>query len=364
MRSRLSKESKQPRLEGVAPPQMLREDFDTLNSRVILRCSSDVEQLILIQAVEGHAHYGHGRFYGKTYPNTTLDDISRSLKLDPNAVRRGRQELIDEIHEFVERVIAGEEISTATNIDGEPLLRCGVLRHLEIDPKGVLQGLYLGGLRDEAEIRKMAHDTYGVQMGYGKCYMVDQKVLRKLGLDGYQLARKAHEEDMDRFEEAGLFATNGDPHVAYMYVRFVEGPGASDDGAIVIAGMKYGLSAAIGCFLADAVDTLEKYVPVYDDQDSGISEYIEKNYADIGVTRQDAAELAYLCSIPRNMQGRLPDSSLRHLLQIDRRYDQSTIESHLAYVAGRPYDEMDLDHGECTNAEFYSYIEEKLKANN
>ncbi|MCX6345497.1 MAG: hypothetical protein NT018_10575 [Armatimonadetes bacterium] len=351
---------REPRFDGVAPPHILRDDFATLDAKAALRCSYDVSQLILMQSIEGHAHEGHGLFYGRKFPNTTIDDISRSLRLDPRAVKAERQELIDEVKQFADRVIAGEDLRFACNTQNEPLMRCGALRQFEIEGHGVLQGLYMGGLRDGAEIRTAAGKRFGAEIGYGKCYLVDQKVLKGLGMDGYDLARKPHEADIARFERAGLFAHNGEAHVAYMYVRYKVGPGASDDAAVVMAGKMRGLSAAVGCFLADAVDTLEKYVPEYSDQDSGISEYIESNYPKLGLCRDDAVTLAYLCSIPREMEEKLPDSSLRHMLQIDRKIDQSTIESHLAYVAGKPLSLMELDHGECTNVEFYKYIEQKL----
>ena len=348
---------KMTRLPGVAPLEMLREDFDALRSRAYLRCSADVEELVLMQSIEGHSHEGHGIFHGKKFPNTTVDDVSRSLRLSPSAVKEERQLLIDEVLEFAERVTAGQDIRFACNAEGEPLIRCGALRLLEIDPIELLKGFYVGGLRDTAEVRDLANKRYGVEMGYGECYMIDQAALHRLGIDGYELARKPHEQDMKRFEEAGLFAKNGDGNVAYMYIRFKAGPGASDDAAVVMAGKLWGVSAAVGCFLADAVDTLEKYVPVYGDQDSKISAVIEPH---IDLTVDDAVDLAYLCAIPYEMQGKLPDDSLRHMLQVDRKLDQCPLESHLAYVAGKPYSEMVLDHGECTNLEFYEYVDQKM----
>lgn len=352
--------ARQPRLEGVAPPNTLREDFVALDAKTTLRCSYDVEQLILMQSIEGHAHEGHGLFYGRKYPNTTIDDIARSLRLDPDSVKEERQELIDEVMEFAGRLMNGDDVKYACNVDGEPLLRCGTFRHLELDPHGVLVGLYLGGLRDDAEIRAIAGQRYGIEIGYGKCCLVDQKVLRQLGLDGYDLARKGHEDEIEAFQNAGLFAHNGDPNVAFMYVRYQVGPGASDDAAILVAGKLYGLSAGVGCFLADAVDTIEKYVPEYSDQDSDISDYIGRNYPKLGVTRDDAADLAYLASIPPEMEGHLADSSLRHMLQINRKHDQSAIESHFAYLAGKPFSEMEIDRGECTNTQLYQYVERKV----
>lgn len=347
----------QPRLPGVAPPDILREDFGALDAKATLRCTADVEELILMQSIEGHAHEGHGLFHGRRFPNTTIDDIARALRLNPADVKEERQILIDEVREFAERAIAGENIHFACNTDGEPLIRCGALRNVEIDAAGVLRGLYTGGLRDGAEVRTLANKRYGVEMGYGECRLVDQEAMHRLGLDGFELARTGHEHELGRFENAGLFASNGTDHIAYMYVRYKEGPGASDDAAVVMAGKLWGVSAAVGCFLADAVDTLEKYVPEYSDQDDEISKLIE-SHVDLKIDA--AVDLAYLCAIPKEMQGRLPDDSLRHMLQIDRKSDQCPLESHLAYVAGKPYSPMILDHGECDNVEFYNYIEEKL----
>lgn len=310
-----------------------------------------------MQSIEGHSHEGHGIFHGEKFPNTTVDDISRSLRLNPNDVKEDRQILIDEVREFAERAIAGEKLRFACNADGEPLIRCGTLRSIEIEPAGVLKGLYAGGLRDSAEVRTLANKHYGVEMGYGECYLVDQEVLQRLGLDGFVLARKAHEDDIERFQQAGLFSKDANGHVAYMYVRYKEGPGASDDAAILMAGKLWGLSAAVGCFLADAVDTLEKYVPNYGDQDQGISDLV-KDHVDLTIS--DAVDLAYLCAIPQEMEGKLPDDSLRHMLQVDRKLDQCPLESHLSYISGGPYSRMILDHGECDNIEFYQYIDNKL----
>ena len=336
---------------------MLREDFETLRAKSILRCSADVEESVLMQSIEGHSHEGHGIFHGKKFPNTTVDDIARSLRLNPSDVKEDRQLLIDEVKEFAIRAVMGGKQRYACNAQGEPLMRCGTLRSVEIDPMGLLRGLYAGGLRDSAEVRSLANKRYGVQMGYGECYLVDQQVMQRLQLDGYLLARKAHAEQIDGFRKEGLFASEPNGHTAYMYVRYSEGPGASDDAAIVMAGKLWGLSAAVGCFLADAVDTLEKYVPNYGDQDQAISDIIDGK---IDLTVDDAADLAYLCAIPRDMQGKVPDDSLRHLLQVDRKLDQCPLESHLSYIAGGPYSTMVLDHGECDNIEFYQYIEDRL----
>jgi hypothetical protein len=346
--------------EGIAPPEIVRNDYAELESKTFLRCSYEFGQLLLVQSVEGHCHAGHGLLYGKTFPNTSQDDIARALRLDPVAVKEDRQDLIDEVAEFVDRAMSGEQADYACNAEGEPLTRCGLLRQIKIDPKGVVQGIYLGGLRDDAEIREVANRRYGANMGYGKNHLVRRSVMRDLGLNGFEMASQPHAQDIERFTKAGLFAEEEDIDTVFTYIRYKTGLGASDDAAVIVAGKLFGLSAAIGCYLADAVDTLEKFAGATADQDSEISDFIEQSYNSLTVTRDDAADLAYLCAIPDDMKGHLPDSSLRHMLEVDRKFDQCALESHIAYVAGAPYSEMDIDHGECTNAQLYHYIDKRI----
>ncbi|MFQ3549670.1 MAG: hypothetical protein SNJ70_07965 [Armatimonadota bacterium] len=356
----MSRSKKQARFPQVADAKDIIEDFKMLDARTRLRCSYEVEQLLLIQSVEGHAHSGHGLFYGETYPNTTQSDIASALKLNPLQIRTSRQDLIDEIKYFVIRTAEGDKTPYLINIEGEPFLRSSILRCLEIDIEGVLIGLYLGGLRDDTYIRKKTSKKYGINIGYGENFLIDREILSNVGLNGYKLSQEAHEQEIDNLKTKGLLAEKENPNTEYMYVRFSVGTGASDDAAIVMAGKLFGFSACVGCFLADAVDTLEKFSVRYSDQDSEIADLIKRHHPNLPITEEDAIDLTYLCSIPPERKGRVPDSSLRHLLEIDEKIDQCAIESHFAFVQNKPYSFMDLDHGESTNDDFYDYILERL----
>ena len=344
----------------VAPPDVLREDFRELDSRVILRTTWHVEQLVLLQSVTGHAHMGHGMFHGRKFPNTTEDDVARALRLDPEVVRSDRQALIDEIRDYAERAAAGLADATPSNTDGEPLLGIGIFRDTEVDPKGVLQGLYLGGLRDRPEIRAEAEQRYGANIGWGECYLVNRRVMHEMGLSGDVLAHRGHADEIDEFRKVGLIVDQPGGDAAYMYIRHKAGPGASDDAAVLMAGKLYGLSAAVGVFLADAVDTLEKYASQMDDQDASIARYIESACRGLGVTTDDACRLAFLAAMPEGREHEMPDSSLRGFLEIDRKHDICALESHLLFIAGRHLPAIDLDHGQSTNLDFYRYIEDRL----
>ena len=349
--------------QGVAPYSLLERDFRALDAALTLRTTWDIERLILIQSVQGHAHEGHVTFAGRRYPNTSIDDISRSLRLDPKLVRSERQKLIDEIKAYVDRVIGGEEDPPLTNEDGKGLLGCGMFRHLEVNGHDVLRGLYMGGLRDDAELRFEMESRYGITIGGGKCYLVDTEVMDEMKLDGEILAHGAHEDMIDYYREQGLIAADSGPdngNLEYMYIRHRRGLGASDDTATIAAGMIYGLGEAVGIFLADAIDTLEKHVPVFSDQDNELARKIEADYPKLGLGLRDVRHLAFLSAMPEYGNEVVPDCSLRHLLQVDRHHDLTPIESHLLFVQHKPFAAIPIGHEEVPSRKFYHYVEDRL----
>lgn len=348
-------------LPGVAPAELLEQDFRILDGRETLRCAWRTEQNLLIQSVIGHAHEGHGLFRGRRFPNTTMDDIARALRLDPQAVRRERQELIDGVREYVDGVLAGGDGNYLTDKTGRPLLSMGTLPCFAVDGPGVLRGLYLGGLRDDSGVRLGAEARYGLRIGGGESYIISLPVMDDAGLDGDKLAHEDHDEAaLQHFRDIGLIVADDGPDsddTAYQYIRHRRGCGTSDDACIVLCGLLHGFSAGVGAFLADAIDTLEKYVPVFGGQDGAIAARIEREFADLNLTPADAQDIAYLCA---DESGDVPDSSLRHLLSVDRRHDQCAIEAHLLYLLGRPHARLGLSHRRSPNTELYRYCESRL----
>lgn len=117
---------------------------------------------------------------------------------------------------------------------------------------------------------------------------------------------------------------------------------------------------ALGVFLADAVDTLEKYAPLYKDQDSDIAYYIKEKFKGLGVTMDEVYRLAYLSAIPEGKEEEVPDSSLRYFLTIDPRTGQSTLECHLNFIEGRPFFPMTVSYKRILITTFYEYIKSRL----
>jgi len=352
---------------ATSPHDLIREDFHRMLYTMRLRTTDPAAELILMQSAEGHAQMGHGSFSGRRFPNTEMEDIVEALGRHPRVVAAQRQDLIDEVVAWADAAMQGEAPPTLVNEAREGLIGCGLLRHLDVDPADVLRGLYLGGLRDDSDVRLEVEQRTGARIGGGRCRFVDVDVMHSLGLDGDQLARQPHAAHLDAFRREGLLVDDPGPdqrddRIRYMYIRERLGGGASDDAAIVAAGKLWNLSVALGVFLADAIDTVEKFVVDYADQDNDLAHHIERGFPDLGLTRDQLHRLVWLSSVPPEEQPHVPDSSLRHLLEMDRNTDQTALESHLAYLQAHPFSPMLLASEDVPNTDFYHWLEKRLAA--
>lgn len=350
----------------VAPYDIIRRDFEHLKETEELDTTSEIAELIFVQSLEGRSHNGAGFFHKMFYVNTTIDDIVRALKLNAAEVKKKRQLLIDEIVEYVKDVIKGKPRNKFLNSRGEPLLRIPDFRQIEVDPHEVLKGIYIGGLRDNCEVRKATQLRYEVTIGYGKCYPVNVEIMEDLGLDGETLAHQEHAESLELYKKEGLIIGPENisevpaENIRYMYIRYALGPGQSDDAALVSTGLIYNKDVALGVFLADAIDTLEKYVWAYRDQDDELACYIGENYLGLGVTMDEVYEIAYLSAIPEGKEEEVPDSSLRYFLSRDPKMGQCALESHLNFIQGKPYFPMSISYNRILSTDFYRYIRDRI----
>jgi hypothetical protein len=349
----------------IAPYELIRRDFEHLKNTEELNTSREIEDLIFIQSLEGRAHNGAGAFHKSFYVNTTIDDVVRALKLDPIEIKKKRQLLIDEIFKFVKEAVEGSPRDRLLNSNGEPFIRIPNFREMTVNPYEVLKGIYIGGLRDDPGPRKAAEEKYDITIGYGKCYPVNVEVMERLKLDGEILAHQEHGGSLEGFKKEGLIIAPeelskvGPEKIKYLYIRHKLGPGQSDDGAFVAAGLIYNRDVALGVFLADAIDTLEKYVLVYEDQDDDLSYYIGKTYKELNISMEDVYEIAYLAAVPEDKEEETPDSSLRYFLSKDRQVGQCAFESHLNFIEGKPYFPMFLSYSRILSTDFYAYIRNK-----
>jgi len=354
--------------DKVAPSELIRRDFQHLKETEDLDTTEEIAELLFVQSLEGRAHNGAGAFQKSFYVNTTIDDIVHALKLDPNRIKTKRQMLIDDIAGFVEDVITGRPRLRLVNGKGEPFIGIPELREIEVNSGDVLKGIYMGGLRDDPGPRAAAEEKYGITIGYGKCYPIDIDVMDRMNLDGEILAHREHAGSIEAFKRAGLIVAEQDlkkvapDKIKYLYIRHKIGPGQSDDGALVAAGLVYNRDVALGIFLADAIDTLEKYVHLYKDQDDDLGYYISKNCPGLNVTMDEVLEITYLAAIPEELDENTPDSSLRYFLSIDKQIGQCALQSHLNFIDKKPYFPMLISFNRTLSTEFYVYIRNKVAA--
>jgi len=342
--------------------ELIRQDFEHLSKATELDVGKESEDAILMQSVEGHAHNGAGMFHKRRFVNVTISDIVTALELDPVRVKTYRQQLIDEIRHYVEQVIEGNGSQRLLNSEGQPFLRASRLKNLSVNPASILKGLYLGGLRDDSEIRRDVEKEYNIKIGGGRCHFVDLRIMKHLNLDGEKLAHEAHADEIEEYKQSGMIVPpekcfyQESEFIRYFYIRDRPGPGHSDDAAIVSAGLLFDRDVAIGVFLADAIDTLEKYVTRYSDQDNELARSISANHKNLDASLEDVHRLIYLGTIPEKKVDIVPDSSLRYLLSIDRKTKQTLLECYLAFIEGKPLMPMAIWKSKITTTEFFSYI--------
>jgi CBS domain-containing protein len=348
--------------------ELIRADFNRITRRERLDVSAAVERLILVQTVEGHAHNGHGEFRQRRFVDVTTADVVRALRLNPAEIKEARQKLIDDVFAWAERAVAGDDASTAlADADAKPLLSIPFLAEFAVDPGDVLRGLYVGSLRDNSEVRAAVEAEAGVAIGGGSCYVVDTDVMREMGLDGEALAHGAHEDELDGFRARGLIVDLpaeevDDDRYRYMYVRDREGPGHSDDAAFVFAGLLWGEGCALGVFLADAVDSLEKYSQKYSNQDDELGRMVAASDAFDASWEEDLKNLTYLATVPEDADDLVPDSSLRYFLRVDADASRCALQNHLDFIAGRPTVPMVLGFDRVLSVKFYRWVRERLLA--
>ena len=184
-------------LHSVAPKELVRADFEVLTSYERLDTTPSIEQILLIQSLEGRAHNGAGVFNKRTYVNTTIDDVVKALGRDAAGIQLQRQSLIDDIVDFARDTLNGGKREKLITSAGEAFMGIRLFLNRRVNARDVLRGLYLGGLRDNPEIRFEAERIYQVRIGGGRCYVINVRRMLEMNLDGERLA---HDEPGERME--------------------------------------------------------------------------------------------------------------------------------------------------------------------
>jgi len=323
------------------------KDYQEMMGSVALWMEKDSKELLIIQSIEGHVREGHCAI-SISHPNFTIEDTVLALNKDPDVIKSRRQREIDEFFTFMDRVINGETKKYETK-EGRPLFGYKIFeKYSDInDTSAMFVGLYLGGLMDDPDVRRECEKAYRMQLRQGLCCLVNIKNLEKERLSLRDLANFCFmPEEVGRLESLGIIHRRGGPiggDYTFGYVQLSHGVGTSDDLAILTAGVLYGLDAALGVFLADAVDTWDKYVPyVYGSgQDSQIpsfieqkEEYIRKNVNPDFTVPSKKDVLKFVSHIAKSRYRGVKSASQRYLNQLTEGI--APIDNYLNVILGKP----------------------------
>ncbi|MFH1638688.1 MAG: hypothetical protein ABIB71_09760 [Candidatus Woesearchaeota archaeon] len=352
----------------------VNRDFSQLIKGHKFRISKDIVPLILIQTIRGHAQRGHGEFRGFSDKNVTLRDVIYCLGdnvdskyRDPDGVAKWRQDLIYEVFDLVNDLIKGKQRKFCVNKRGNPLLGLESIASIEIkDPTAFLQGIYFAAAMDNYEWRGKVWDSYAIGMGCGESYLTSLSTLNRGGDTIEDIETTEHSKDaLDSFKEKGVILDHGriDDDKTLVYFRKKKGMGSIDDLAVIIMHLLYGIDAALGTILGDAVDTFDKYTleTVAGGYDEMLGNIVEKE----GLVAMEEEEVVKAMSLiaGANYTG-ISHCSVRYFNEIDVQNKLTALESHLRFSEGeRLIPKLYIHHPSLnvTNHKLYSQFRNRLR---
>lgn len=337
-----------------------------------------LHEALLVQTVLGHAQSGHKVFHegGMQYPSATITNIIEAADLEVAKIKSIRQELIDQVFEWVE--LAKKDKTNSLAIYGQPLLGVEFLRGYRIDPEYVLKGMVLAGMMDnygwrQHTVTKYEGKTITSQpliIGGGETYLIDPEIM--IGNDPLILENLADEEISDDqikdLRTKGAITTFNNPNAEVAYIRRKKGLGTSDDTAFIIMGEMYktegrekSLSAFLGGFIVDGIDTYDKCtsMPIEGGYDERLGLEIRSALPSL-VSDDDITALIYYAA---NGNGeKLVSSSHKRLIQIVATADPKipSLLHHLKFLDTGKYAPFHLGFERMPSARFYKGVKERI----
>ena len=239
-----------------------RDDWERTAAHVSLDTSPETAYLLLGQTISGHAQEGHGCF-SRRYLNATIGETIAAAGEDAEHIRQRREGVLQDIEALLSDALHANGELPLRNTGGETIAGLNILDQ-SADPMLFLWGFYVAGavMDNRGWRERMAawtKRTLGKEFNVhtGDSYPVSLAALEGRGvtLDSLAKGGRVNMDGLALPENPAL----GSRDVVSAYVQNSVGTGGSDDASLVYIGMLYGRDAMAGAFLADHVDTLDKY---------------------------------------------------------------------------------------------------------
>ena len=257
----------------------IRNGIADYSRNYTLDADEELHDLLIVQSMEGRVSSGHVRGF-KNAEDVSIEEIVRALGMSPEDTKRSRERIIDLIEEKVMTALDGTRGKlTLADGAGRPIAGLYALKDVTIqDPLMFAWGFYLGGGGMDCAERRLAMSGWAkgalgkdLPVHTGQCFPVDLERLLEQGCtsgEDLTLRRLAERnwsaEDIARLKEKGVIVSanpaEASRSMVNAYVQQSSGYGGSDDACFIYAALVYGMDAAWGLYLADLVDTLDKYV--------------------------------------------------------------------------------------------------------
>jgi hypothetical protein len=329
--------------------RIVNADYQKMLDTNVIAVTPHVRKLMLMRSIPGHANSGHALFnkHGR-YPNADISDVLEALGDKAVNLRKDSQQIIDDIEWWVKIAMKDpydRRLALLCGPSGEPLGGAEMFRHSIItEPINVLQGMYMGGRMDNYDTwRLRVKERFQISLGGGRGYAINRTALNSNDLTMEDLSKSAHTNaDIDALIKKGIIL-DSDEHFASKtivngYVRREIGKGVSDDAAMVTAGIKYGMHAALGLLLIDAIDTWDKSSTkiVRAGQDERLADFILTGCRQHGHQIEHdpgrVEEFIYLSAIDPVRKTLYPDCSQRRFFIQSTRGDSSPYYAALLHI--------------------------------
>jgi hypothetical protein len=378
--------------------ELARKDLSCMVEDLELDLRDPVIKILLVQSVLGHAQNGHGEFFRHAmengvpayiFPHSTIPDIIKAAGLNVEKTKRARRRLIDKVFQWVDSALEdcfaqnGNERFLVVN--GEPLFGVNFLNDISVSSRYALKGMVHAAYMDNFQARTDTLEHFegkaltgeNMKIGGGESYLIDPNLLFMAGLDYEFLAKFAHDADsINYLRSLGVIVPEGSSNAETAFVRRREGPGTSDDLALLAIGTLYGrnkvkkgMSALLGAFVVDAADTYDKCVtyPAEKGLDEKVGEHIQQKwqerYGQPLVSRQEIKTVIYL-SAKNNAPKINVSSSHRRFVQVKEGLGDKirpAILSHVAYLEKRPIGNFKIGFNQVPSKKFYAVADKRLE---
>ena len=334
--------------------ELFKVDFKAFMSSRNLAVTDKQMHILGVQSCYGHAVNGDLAFRVNSdkievhsYVNATIRDGYKAVDGNPKDAMLYRKHQIDEFKAYLRRVVNSEfkgkqtDIARLVNNKGKPLFGIRMFRDTMLaNPKAVLTGAYMGAYLDSPRYREKTEQAYDIRLHKGECVAADLEKLRKYNLSIVDLARRDDGESIDGYYRNGLLIDkNAVDHTDIQIPAFFEiskGVGVSDDAAFLYLSLQYGIEAGLGFLCIDAVDTLDKCIPVIHrrGEDEIIGDVINDmvgGVENLEICEDDVLKFIYAASIDPNNHKAWASCSQRYFFEQNIK-GMYAILSHIQWI--------------------------------